>query len=143
MKHFFAKPLLLSLLLFSMLSGCLIEANQSEEANQIVSTVHKGFQTGDWTDVMPLYDEKFLSIHGSKAWPQKMTALIKPLGALKNIKSTFQHSDPRFRGDFYLYGFLLQFENGTISETLIIYKGVDKDRMTISGHQLKLKKHLS
>ncbi len=139
MKRFFARLLLLPLLLFT-LAGCLIEANQGEEADQIVSTVHKGFQTGDWQDVMPLYDEQFLRIHRPKAWQQKMTALIKPLGALKNIKSTFQHNDPRFRGDFYLYGFLLQFENGTISETLTIYKGVDKDRMTISGHELRLKK---
>jgi len=142
MKRFFARLLLLPLLL-SMLAGCLIEANQGEEAGQIVSTVHKGFQSGDWTDVMPLYDEQFLRIHRPKAWQQKMTALIKPLGVLKNIKATFQHNDPRFRGDFYLYGFLLHFEKGTISETLTIYKGVDKERMTISGHQLRLKRRTS
>jgi len=142
MKRFFVRLLLLPLLL-SMLAGCLIEANQGEEADQIVSTVHKGFQTGNWQEMMPLYDEQFLRIHRPKAWQQKMTALTKPLGALKNIKSTFQHNDPRFRGDFYLYGFLLQFENGTISETLTIYKGVDKERMTISGHELRLKKHPS
>jgi len=142
MKRFFARLLLLPLLL-SMLGGCLIEANQGEEAGQIVSTVHKGFQTGNWQDVMPLYDEQFLRIHRPKAWQKKMTTLIKPLGALKNIKSTFQHNDPRFRGDFYLYGFLLQFENGTISETLTIYKGVDKERMTISGHELRLKRRPS
>jgi len=143
MKLSFAKLLLFPLLLLSMLSGCLIAANQSEEAGKIVSTVHKGFQTGDFTDVMPLYGKNFLRIHSARAWQEKMTALIKPLGALKNIKATFQHNDPRLRGDYYLYGFLLHFEKGTISETLIIYKGVDRKRMTISGHELKLKKHQS
>jgi len=142
MKRFFARILLFPLLLV-LLAGCLTEANQGAEAGQIVSTVHKGFQTGVWDAVMPLYDEQFLRIHPANTWQQKMTALIQPLGALTNIKSTFQHKDPRFRGDFYLYGFLLHFEHGTISETLTIYKGVDKDRMTISGHQLKLKRRSS
>ncbi|MDQ6982419.1 MAG: hypothetical protein Q9M08_05365 [Mariprofundus sp.] len=142
MKRFLARILLFPLLLV-LISGCLTEANQGAEAGQIVSTVHKGFQTGVWDAVMPLYDEQFLRVHPASTWQQKMTSLTKPLGKLTNIKSTFQHNDPRFRGDFYLYGFLLHFEHGTISETLTIYKGVDKDRMTISGHQLKLKKRSS
>jgi len=142
MKHFLTRLLILPLFL-TLLTGCLTEANQGEEAGQIVSAVHKGFQTGVWDAVMPLYDEQFYKIHPKSSWQQKMTSLIQPLGALKNIKSTFQHKDPRFRGDFYLYGFLLHFEKGTISETLTIYKGVDKERMTISGHQLKLKRHQS
>ncbi len=142
MTRFLARILLLSLLPV-LLAGCLTEANQEVEAGQIVSTVHKGFQTGVWDKVMPLYDKQFLRIHPASIWQQKMTSLIQPLGKLTSIKSTFQHKDPRFRGDFYLYGFLLHFEHGTISETLTIYKGVDKDRMTISGHQLKLKKRSS
>jgi len=142
MKRFFARILLLPLLL-ALLTGCLTEANQGDEAGQIVTVVHKGFQTGAWDAVMPLYDEQFLRVHPANTWQQKMTTLIQPLGKLTNIKSTFQHKDPRFRGDFYLYGFLLHFEHGTISETLTIYKGVDKYRMTISGHQLKLKKRAS
>jgi len=142
MKRFFTGILLFPFIL-TLLTGCLTEANQGDEAGQIVSTVHKGFQTGNWVDVMPLYDKQFYKMHPLDSWQKKMTALIQPLGALKNIKPTFQHKDPRFRGDFYLYGFLLHFEKGTISETLTIYKGVDKERMTISGHQLKLKKHLS
>jgi len=142
LKHFLARIFLLSLLL-PLLTGCLTEANQEDEAGQIVSTVHQGFQTGSWDKVMPLYDEQFLRIHPAATWQQKMTSLIQPLGALTSIKSTFLHKDPRFRGDFYLYGFLLHFEHGTISETLTIYKGVDKERMTISGHQLKLKRHSS
>ncbi|MFQ5345569.1 MAG: hypothetical protein ACE5DZ_06375 [Mariprofundus sp.] len=142
MKLFFARILLIPLLLIS-LTACLTEANQGDEAGQIVSIVHKGFQTGVWDDVMPLYDEQFLRVHPADTWQKRMTGLIKPLGALTEIKSTFLHKDPRFRGDFYLYGFLLHFEHGTISETLTIYKGVDKERMTISGHQLKLKRRAS
>ncbi len=142
MKHFFARLLLLPLLL-SMLAGCLFEADQGEQANQVISTVHKGFQTDNWQDVMPLYDDQFLRIHQLHAWQQKMTALTKPLGALKNIKSTFKHYDPRLGGVFYLYGFLLHFEHGTIAETLTIYKDADKEHMTISGHELRLRKHQS
>lgn len=135
------KRLFITLLLLPLLSGCLTEANQGEEANQIVTTVHRAFQSGDWQQVMPLYDEHFLKTHTAQQWQKHLTTMLQPLGALKNIKPTFQHKDPRFRGDFYIYGFLLQFEHGSISETLTIYKGVDKDRMTITGHDLKLRKH--
>jgi len=142
MKHFFARLLLLPLLL-AMLAGCFFEADQSEEANQIISAVHKGMQTGNWQDVMPLYDAKFLRIHQPKAWQKKMTALIKPLGTLKSIKAIFEHYDPRLGGIFYTYGFLLHFEHGTITETLTLFKDGDKKQMTISGHELRLNKRLS
>lgn len=125
-----------------LLSGCLTEANQGNEASEIVATVHQGFKSGNWDTVMPLYDELFYKTHPLSQWKRKLNELTQPLGALKNIKPTFQQNDPRFRGDFYLYGFLLQFERGSISETLTIYKGLDKERMTISGHQLKLKRHV-
>jgi hypothetical protein len=141
MKHFFARLLLLPLLL-AMLAGCFFDANPGEEANQIISTVHKGFQTGNWQEVMPLYDAQFLRIHQPKAWQQKMTTLIKPLGKLESIKLTFKHYDPRMGGVFYTYGFLLHFEHGTITETLAIFKDSDKKHMTISGHELRLNKHL-
>ena len=138
MKQFFTILLLLPTLL---LGGCLTEANQGDEAAKIVTAVHDAFKTGNWDKVMPLYEDQFLHLHPAAAWQASMRSLTAPLGALKNIKPTFQQKDPRFRGDFYLYGYLLQFEHGSVSETLTIYKGVDKDHMTISGHQLKLKRH--
>jgi len=142
MIRFSPKLLVLSLLLV-MLGGCLTEAYQGGEADSIVKTVHEGFKSDDWQKVMPLYDKQFLSIHPSSLWQRKLSSLIQPLGTLKNIKQTFHHNDPRFGGDFYMYGFLLQFEHGTISETLTIYKGVNNKHMTITGHNLKLKRHTS
>jgi len=136
-------PLFALILLPLILGGCMTEANQSDEAGQIVATVHKGFESRNWDAVMPLYDELFYKQHPHNRWRQHLEEITRPLGALKQIKPTFQQNDPRFRGDFYLYGFLLQFEHGSISETLTIYKGLDKDHMTISGHQLKLKRHPS
>jgi len=142
MIQFFPRISVLALLLF-MLGGCLTEANQGGEADAIVKTVHQGFKSGNWKDVMPLYDQQFLNIHPASIWQRKLAALVQPLGKLKHIKQTFNHNDPRFGGDFYMYGFLLQFEHGTISETLTIYDAVNKKHMTISGHELKLKRHPS
>ncbi len=130
-----------ALLLLPLLGGCLTEANQGDEANTIVTTVHQAFKSGNWDAAIKLYDEAFLTTHSADAWRQKMIKLGSELGALKHVKPTFSQKDPRFRGDFYIYGFLLQFEHGSLSETLTIYKGVDKKRMTITGHDLKLKRH--
>jgi len=140
MKRSFITLLLLSLLPI-MLGGCLNEANQVDDAGHMVGIVHQGFKTGKWDAIIPLYDKQFLKLHPARAWKKEILTLTQPLGALKNVKSTFLHKDPRFRGDFYIYGFLLQFEHGTISETLTLLKNVDQDKMTISGHQLRLKKH--
>jgi len=142
MKLFFVRLLLLPLLL-AMLAGCFSEADQGEDANRIISTVHKGFQTGNWQDVMPLYNDQFLRIHELKAWQKQITTLTKPLGALEHVKRTFKHYDPRLGGVFYTYGFLLHFKHGSITETLTIFKDADKKHMTISGHDLKLRKRQS
>jgi len=137
MKRFFL-PLLL---LLPLLSGCLTEADQGDEANLLVTSAHQVFKDHNWDNVMPLYDAEFLKVHSPESWKSEVTAMAAPLGKLINIKPTFEQHDPRFGGDFYLYGFILQFEHGSISETLTIYKAVNKEHMTISGHNLKLKRH--
>ena len=135
------KRLILSILLLPLLSGCLTQANQGAEAAQIVKTVHQAFRDRNWDLIMPLYDKKFLELHSEKQWREDLQKMTADIGALKAVKSTFQQKDPRFGGDFYLYGFLLQYERATISETLTIYQGINADRLTISGHILKTRKH--
>ncbi|MDQ6993571.1 MAG: hypothetical protein Q9M31_08845 [Mariprofundus sp.] len=135
------KKILILLMLLPFLSGCLNQANQGNEANKLVSTAHEAIQTNHWDKVIPLYDQAFLKLHQPAAWKKEVTLLTAPLGKLTNIKPTFEQHDPRFGGDFYLYGFILQFEHGSITETLTIYKAVNKEHMTISGHILKIKRH--
>jgi len=135
------KRYLAVLLLLPLLSGCLTQADQVGEANQIVKLVHQAFADRNWDAILPLYDEKFLANKSAKIWKKELQQTTEGLGPLKKIQSTFQQKDPRFGGDFYLYGYLLKYEHASISETLTIYKGIDADRMTISGHLLKLHRH--
>ncbi|HKI62547.1 MAG TPA: hypothetical protein VKA31_09660 [Mariprofundaceae bacterium] len=129
------------MLLLPILSGCLTQANQGKEAGQIVNTVHQAFHDRNWDLILPLYNKKFFEARSEKQWRDKLQKMTTGIGALKAVKPTFQQKDPRFGGDFYLYGFLLQYEKATISETLTIYKGINEDRMTISGHILKIRGH--
>lgn len=129
--------------LLPLLSGCLTQADQGAEANKLVTAVHQSFQDGDWDRLLPLYDEQFIKTHPTEKWKQQLTSLTQPMGKLINIKPTFEQHDPRFGGDFYLYGFILQFEKGSISETITIYKAVNAEKMTISGHELRVKRQAS
>ncbi|PIP01979.1 MAG: hypothetical protein COW18_05655 [Zetaproteobacteria bacterium CG12_big_fil_rev_8_21_14_0_65_54_13] len=135
------KRFLILLMILPLLAGCLTEADQGNEANQLVTAAHQAIKSNNWDQVTPLYDDEFLKAHSLTAWKQQVAELTAPLGKITNIKPTFEQHDPRFGGDFYLYGFILQFEHGSISETLTVYKAVNKEHMTISGHILKLKRH--
>jgi len=135
------KQLLILMMMLPFLSGCLTEADQGNEANELVTTAHQAIKNNNLDTVIPLYDMAFLKTNPADTWKRQVAELTAPMGKLINIKPTFEQHDPRFGGDFYLYGFILQFEHGSISETLTIYKAVNKEHMTISGHILKLKRH--
>ncbi len=133
--------LLILLLFLPMLAGCLTQANQGDDAAQIVKHIHQAFSDRNWDAIIPLYDKKFFRNRTPETWKKELQDMTADLGPLKAIQSTFQQKDPRFGGDFYLFGFLLKFEHVSISETLTIYKGMNAERMTVSGHTLKLRRH--
>jgi len=135
------KRILLTLFLLPFLSGCLTQANNEGEAELIVKTVHQAFSDRNWDLMMPLYDKKFFEQQSEKQWREHLQKLTADLGPLKAVKSTFQQKDPRFGGDFYLFGYQLKYKLATISETLTLYQGINAEHITISGHILKINKH--
>ena len=139
MKRLFIYLLILPTL--SILSGCLTQANQGGEAGDIVKQVHQAFKDHNWDAIMPLYDKKFFQNRSKEQWLKELKQMTAALGPLKSVQPTFQQKDPRFGGDFYLFGSLLKYEHASLSETLTIYQGIDAEHMTISGHLLKLRKH--
>ncbi len=122
-----------------LLAGCLTTADQMPEAEALVETLHKGMVQEDWDAIMPLYAKAFFKSQTPEMWRERLAEQAQSYGHLRDIKPTFRQKDPRFRGDFYIFGYLLKFERGTVRETVTVYKGVDKERMEISGHLLKPK----
>ncbi|MDX8391782.1 MAG: hypothetical protein R8K53_04345 [Mariprofundaceae bacterium] len=122
-----------------LLAGCLTQANQQGEANKIVAKMHVAVQAGDWDSALALYGDDFFAGHGKAAWRQTLASLPVRLGKLTEIKPIFAQKDPRFGGDFYIYGFRLVFERGILHETLTIFTGLERDKMMVTGHLLKLK----
>jgi hypothetical protein len=135
--------LALLLLLAFALTGCISGGDQTDQTDNIISTVHKGFQSGNWDPLMPLYSEKFLRSHAPDQWRKRLSELTRPLGTLKHIKSTFQQNNPRLGGVVSYYGFQLQFEHGTVAETLILFNNSDKQQVRITGHELRITRQAS
>jgi len=123
-----------------LLSGCLTTADQMPEAEALVKTLHQGMTQEDWDAIIPLYAKDFFASRTPDMWRETLQKQAKTYGHLRDIKPTFRQKDPRFRGDFYIFGYLLKFERGTVRETVTVYQGVDKDRMEITGHLLKPKR---
>jgi len=130
---------LLPIALVMLLSGCLTSADQMPEAEALVQTLHQGMSQQDWDAIMPLYGKDFFKSRTPDMWRETLAKQAEVYGQLRNIKPTFRQKDPRFRGDFYIFGYLLKFEHGTVRETVTVYQGVDKDHMEITGHLLKPK----
>ncbi|MDX8406918.1 MAG: hypothetical protein R8L58_00880 [Mariprofundaceae bacterium] len=135
------KRLFLFLFILPMLAGCLTQANRGDDATEIVKQVHQAFKDHNWDAIMPLYDKKFFDNRSKEQWLKELKQITADLGPLKSVQPTFQQKDPRFGGDFYLFGSLLKFEHASISETLTVYQGIDAEHMVISGHLLKLRRH--
>ncbi len=135
------KQLTAWLLASLLLAGCLSQADQGNEAGKIVEQVHQAFSERNWDALLPLYNDKFFANRSADQWKKYLEKTTANLGKLKNIRPTFTQKDPRFGGDFYLYGFLLQYDKASISETLTLFKGINDEQMSISGHLLKIRRH--
>jgi len=125
-----------------LLTGCLTQANQQAEANQIVAKMHTAIQAQDWDTALTLYGDDFFAGHSKENWRETLASMQTRLGKLVEIKSSFAQKDPRFGGDFYIYGFRLFFEHGVVRETLTVFTGIDREEMVVTGHLLKLKNEM-
>jgi len=135
------KRLLTALLLFPLLlSACMYEASNQNEATQMVDQWHKAYQTGDWDKVVADYDTKFFKETSKESWLQHLQSFTEKFGPLKDVHQVFQQKDPRFRGDYYIYGYTLIFDHGRADETITILKKLNEDELLIAGHIIKDKK---
>jgi len=136
LKRFFTYFSLSAVLL---LSGCLIQANQQADADLLVKELHAAMQSGNWDAAMELYGKDFFAGHDKATWRGKMMALQERFGELREIKAGFSQKDPRFGGEFYIYGYKLFYEHGVLHETLTVFKGIDAERMVVTGQMFKFK----
>ena len=133
------KRLLISLLLLPpLLFGCsMYNASNQSEADKMVGQYHEALKAKQWDTLLALYDPAFSKEHDRHAWQQELNTLFDQYGALNEIRQTFSQKDPRFRGDYYIYGYRLAFDKAMISETITVFKGLETDKLTIAGHILE------
>ncbi|PIV29114.1 MAG: hypothetical protein CO186_02335 [Zetaproteobacteria bacterium CG_4_9_14_3_um_filter_49_83] len=140
MKYFF-NSLAIYIAISILFTGCLTQASQTEQAHSLVEQAHQAFEARQWDSLTPLYAPTFFQDKSPEDWKITLENTTAGLGKLTGVQPTFEQKDPRFGGDFYLYGFLLQYENGSISETLTVYSSIDDDVLKISGHILKTRRN--
>ena len=132
------KLLPIFVLLSWMMSGCSIyEANNQPEADQLVAQYHAALKAQDWDTLLSLYEPSFFREHSKDVWQRKLAGLSARFGAFKRARQTFAKKDPRYRGDYYIYGYRLVFEKKTIGELITVFKGLESDKLTIAGHVFK------
>jgi len=98
---------------------------------------HDSLKAKQWDTLLALYEPSCFRAHSRNLWQQELSSLFDRYGALNEVRQTFTQKDPRFRGDYYIYGYRLVFDRATISETITVFKGLETDKLTIAGHILK------
>lgn len=128
------KLFLLLLLLPLLFSGCSYEAGNQAGADQLVNDYHQAFKADDWETLLTLYNDSFFQTHSKESWQSTMAALITRFGPVREFRQMYTQKDPRYRGDYYIYGYRIVFEHGSATETLTVFQGIEEKKLTIAGH---------
>lgn len=129
-------PILLILPLF-LLSSCMYDAADQGSASKIVQQWHEAYKNGNWEQVLAPYDKTFFKEQTKDEWLKHLHSFTERFGPLKDIHPVFEQKDPRFRGDYYVYGFTLIFDHGRADETVTVFKALEKDNLVIAGHIIR------
>lgn len=136
-RHFKQLKFAVIILITLPLSGCFTQADQQKQALELVEIAHNAIQSKDWAPLMSHYSDDFFLQHNKEEWLSQLQTTFEKGGKLNAIKQTFNQKNPRLSGDFYIYGYSLQFEHMITQETITIFKGIDDDKLSITGHIFK------
>ncbi|MDQ6968651.1 MAG: hypothetical protein Q9M14_08225 [Mariprofundaceae bacterium] len=124
-----------------LLSGCLTQANQQQEADAIISKLHQAIQQQQWDVAIPLFNPDFFKTDPEQHWQHKFALLQKKLGKIIDFHTSSKSKDPRFGGDFYIYIVSVRHEHGFSHETVTLFKGLDDKPLAITGYQIRAQRN--
>jgi len=131
----------LTLIILFLLTGCLTQANQQQQADQIIHKFHQAIQQKQWDKAIQFFNPDFFKNEPEKRWQQHYSQLEKKLGKIISFHIASKSKDPRFGGDFYIYIVSVRHEHGFSHETVTIIKGLDDTPLAISGYQIKAQRN--
>lgn len=123
------------------LSGCITQADQQQEADQIIHKLHQAIQQKNWDAATQLFNPSFFKTEPKKHWQQQFNALQSKLGAITSFHTVSKSKDPRFGGDFYIYIISVRHEHGFSHETVTIFKSLDDRPLAVAGYLIKAQKN--
>ncbi len=123
------------------LSGCITQADQQQQADQVIKQLHQAIQQKQWDTAMQLFNPDFFKTEPKNHWKKQFNALQDKLGNIISFHTISKSKDPRFGGDFYIYIISVRHEHGFSHETVTLIKSIDDTPLTISGYQIKAQKN--
>jgi len=129
--------LYLTLITILCLSGCLTQADQQQQADQLINKLHQAIQTKQWDAATKLFDASFFKTEPKAHWQQQFVLLQKELGNITDFHIVSKSKDPRFGGDFYIYIVSVRHTHGFSNETVTIVKSLDDKPIIVAGYQIK------
>jgi len=124
-----------------LLSGCITQADQQQEADQIINKLHQAIQQKQWNVATQLFNPDFFKTEPKQHWQQQFALLQDKLGAITGFHTASKSKDPRFGGDFYIYIISVRHEHGFSHETVTLFKSLDDKPLAISGYQIRAQRN--
>jgi len=128
---------LLGFIIAAILSGCITQADQQQQAEQILNKLHTAIQQQQWDTATKLFNPEFFKTEPKTHWQNHLKEIQNSLGKMTAFSIVSQTKDPRFAGDFYIYIVSVKHEHGFSHETVTIFKSLDDQPMMVSGYQIK------
>lgn len=120
-----------------LLSGCVTQADQQQEADKIISKLHQAIQQKQWDTATQLFNPDFFKTGSKQQWQRHLNSLQNKLGKITDFHISSKSKDPRFGGDFYIYITSVRHEHGFSHETVTVFKSLDDKPLAISGYLIK------
>lgn len=124
-----------------LLSGCITQADQQQEADKIISKLHQAIQQKQWDTATQLFNPDFFKTESKQQWQRHLNSLQNKLGKITGFHISSKSKDPRFGGDFYIYIISVRHEHGFSHETVTIFKSLDDKPLAISGYLIKAQRN--
>jgi len=136
--HIHLKLIFISLF---FLSSCLTQADQQQQADQIIKQLHQSIEQQQWDTATALFEPSFFKSESKKHWQKHLSSLQSSLGKIISFHTVSKSKDPRFGGDFYIYIISIRHKHGFSHETVTIVKSLDDKPLSIVGYQVKAQKN--
>jgi hypothetical protein len=135
--RFTRSGVLICLILSTMVMACSMKDSGVEQVKAMSEELYAALKQQDYDKALSLYSDDFFAMHPRDNWKAFLGEVHEKLGNLKRFRVDESQVDTIFSGRRFLYVFVVEYERGNTTDTVVFKKKVDEDEIRIVQHQVE------